>query len=149
MTRRPADVYLPRWRRGGPACLDFAVTSGLRDTVVRRSATDGTTAVCAYEDIKRSHLGTELACQSEGLTFIPVVVEADGGGWGPAAHKTWNQLAKHMSTMTGEDDSKIVVRLLQSLGLVLHRENARAIIRRLPMSTTQADVQMLAAAAGC
>ena len=27
--RRPADVYLPRWRRGGPAAVDFAVTSGL------------------------------------------------------------------------------------------------------------------------
>ena len=26
--RRPADVYLPRWRWGGPACLDFAVISG-------------------------------------------------------------------------------------------------------------------------
>ena len=54
-----------------------------------------------------------------------------------------------MSTMTGEDDSKIVVRLLQSLGLVLHWENARAIVRRLPMSTTQADVSLLTAAAGC
>eukprot|EP00666_Eupelagonemidae_sp_cell4sb_P002635 gene2635-biopygen4211 len=27
--RRPADVYLPSWRLGRPACLDFAVTSGL------------------------------------------------------------------------------------------------------------------------
>ena len=23
--RRPADIYLPRWRRGGPAALDFVV----------------------------------------------------------------------------------------------------------------------------
>ena len=28
--RRPADVYIPRWRLGPPAAWDFAVTSGLR-----------------------------------------------------------------------------------------------------------------------
>ena len=28
-SRRPADVYIPKWRRGTPAALDFAVTSGL------------------------------------------------------------------------------------------------------------------------
>eukprot|EP00973_Karenia_brevis_P024501 3379831-Karenia_brevis.AAC.1 len=32
--RRPADVFLPRWRAGPPAALDFAVTSGLRPDVV-------------------------------------------------------------------------------------------------------------------
>ena len=32
--RRPADVYLPRYRRGAPACLDFAATSGLRRSVL-------------------------------------------------------------------------------------------------------------------
>ena len=39
--RRPADVYLPRWRRGAPAALDFAVTCGLRGDIVSRSALDG------------------------------------------------------------------------------------------------------------
>ena len=75
-----ADVYLPTWRRGGPTALDFAVTSGLRDNIVRRSAVDGAVAASSYEDLKRSHMGTEATCQSEGLTCIPVVCEADGGG---------------------------------------------------------------------
>jgi hypothetical protein len=147
--RRPADVYLPRWRRGGPAALDFAVTSGLRSDIVRRSAVDGSSAVSAYEDVKRSHLDTAASCQAEGLTFIPVVCEADGGGWGPAAQKTWNELAKHKSALTGEDVSKVAVRLLQSLGLVLHRENARAIIRRFPNNASRDDEALLAAAAAC
>ena len=38
-SRRPADVYLPRWRQGVPAALDFAVTSGLRDSVTSSEET--------------------------------------------------------------------------------------------------------------
>ena len=46
--RRPADVYVPRWRHGVPACLDFAVTSGLRREVLSRSAADSRAALIDY-----------------------------------------------------------------------------------------------------
>ena len=75
--RRPADVYLPRWRRGTPAALDLAVTSGLRRDLVERSAEDGSIAVKLYEDYKRTYLDTEAACQEEGIMFIPLICEAD------------------------------------------------------------------------
>ena len=130
--RRPADVYLPKWRRGAPAALDLAVTSGLRSDMVEKSAEDGTSAVKAYEDFKRSHMQTEAICQEEGVTFIPLICEAVGGGWGPAANAVWNLLAQNKSTLTGETVSITVTHLLQSLGLILHRENARAILRRTP-----------------
>ena len=86
VNRRPADVFLPKWRRGAPAALDLAVTSSLRKDLVAKSAKDGSSAVKAYEDHKRSHLDTETICREEGITFIPLVCEADGGGWGPSAH---------------------------------------------------------------
>ena len=119
--RRPADVYLPRWRRGGPAALDFIVTSGLGEDRVRRSSVDGSSAVCAYEDFKRTYMDIGAACQAEGIAFIPVFCEADGGGWGPAAHKTWNELAKRKCLITGEREFTVAVQLLQNLGLILHR----------------------------
>eukprot|EP00973_Karenia_brevis_P008728 1180392-Karenia_brevis.AAC.1 len=78
-TRRPADVYLPRWQRGLPAALDFAVTSGLRADNVASSARDPLTAVRAYEDFKRTHNHTQSDCETAGITFIPMVVEAAGG----------------------------------------------------------------------
>ena len=131
-SRRPADVYIPRWRRGLPAALDFAVTSGLRNDIVNKSAVDGSVATTEYENFKRTHLNTEDKCKEEGITFIPIICEADGGGWGPAAHKVWSVLAKQKAILAGEQDSTIVSRLLQSLGLILHRENARAILRRSP-----------------
>jgi len=115
-----------------PAALDFAVTSGLRESIVSDSAIDGTSATQAYEDYKRSYLDTERLCEAEGIQFIPVIVEAHGGGWGAQAHKLWNELAKRKAALTGELESTVACELLQSLSIVLHRENARAILRRWP-----------------
>ena len=149
INRRPADVYLPKWRRGAPAALDFAVTSGLRNDMVNKSAEDGSSAARAYEELKRSHMDTEAICQEEGITFIPMVCEADGGSWGPAAHQVWSELAKYKSVLTGEHSSIIATRILQSLGLILHRENARSILRRPPRSATCYSDELLAASAAC
>ena len=133
--RRPADIYLPRWRRGTPAALDFAVTSGLRVDLVSNSAQNCSAATEAYERLKCSYLNTEEICREDGITFIPVICEADGGGWGPAAHKIWNELAQTKALLSGEQNSIIANRLLQSLGLILHRENAIAILRRFRIDT--------------
>ena len=147
--RRPADIYLPRWRRGIPAALDLAVTSGLKRDMVHRSAEDGSAAVTAYESFKRSYLDTEATCQENGLHFIPIICEADGGGWGPAAHSVWSELAKHKSVLTGEQNSTIATYLLQSLGLILHKENARAILRRSQNNTSGDLRELLAASTAC
>ena len=117
--------------------------------MVDRSAEDGSYATKAYEDFKRSHLQTECLCQEEGITFIPMICEADGGGWGPAAHKVWSVLAKQKSIISGETDSIIVSRLLQSLGLILHRENARSILRRSPGNTDRDISELLATSVYC
>ena len=144
--RRPADVYIPRWRRGAPAAFDLAVTSGLRPDMVARSAVSANAATLAYKDFKREHLDTQQLCQQEGITFIPMIAEADGGGWGPEAHKVFNELAKLTSSMTGEPESLVANHILQSLCLTLHRENARAILRRRPCPTSREGLAALNAA---
>ena len=83
--RRPADVYLPRWRSGPPAALDFAVTSGLNQDVINASAVDSEAACRIYKDRKKSYRDTFSNCQQEGFTFVPMIVEAVGGGWGKEA----------------------------------------------------------------
>ena len=118
--------------------------------MVNRSAEDGTAAVTTYEAFKRSYLDTETTCQEEGLNFIPIICEADGGGWGPAAHAGWSELAQHKSVMTGEQNSITSNHLLQSLGLILHKENAQAIQRRSNINNTNEDFrEILAASAAC
>ena len=75
-------------------------------------------------------MDTEQICKDEGISFIPLIFETAGGGWGPAASAVLNEIAKHKSTMTGETVSVTASRMLQTLGIILHKENARAIIRR-------------------
>ena len=68
-----------------PAAFDFAVTSGLRDECLHTAATDADAHLLQYEDFKRSYLATDAQCNDEGMSFIPMVVDACGGGWGPEA----------------------------------------------------------------
>jgi hypothetical protein len=130
--RRPADVYIPRWRGGPPAAWDFAVTSGLRADVLPDSVVDPDAALTRYEDFKCSYKDTESLCRNNGFTFIPMVIEAVGGGWGKAARRVWSELAKTSALATGElqTESVSAVLLRQRLSMTLHRENARACLRR-------------------
>ena len=129
--RRPADVYAPRWRNGVPVALDFAVTSGMRADLLAASATAPQTAVERYEEQKRQFLDTAQACSAAGVTFIPMVVEAHGGGWGQAARRAFATLAKRAADATGDDPAQVATEHAQRLSLLLQKENARAVLRRL------------------
>jgi hypothetical protein len=142
--RRPADVYIPRWRRGAPMALDFAVTSGLRSAAsITATLQNADATIRDYEDLKNSYLDTRSACAGDGFSFTPMVAEAVGGGWGPSAVKVFIELAKTKSLMTGEPKNKILSHLYQSLGLIIHKENARAILRRSPRKRDKSSRQRL------
>ena len=57
------------------------------------TAADGGRATLDYEVRKCQHQNTLQTCSSEGLQFLPLVVEGCAGGWGPTATKTWHQLS--------------------------------------------------------
>ena len=98
--------------------------------MLSESAADPTAALIAYKGFKEGHLNTKTACAANGITFIAMVVDACGGGWGPQACAVWKELAKTTALATGEVASSVSMRLSQSLSLVLRRENARAVLRR-------------------
>ena len=131
--RRSAGVFVPRWRSGAPAAWDFAVTSGLRADLLATSAAEGggDAAATRYEEQKRLHLDTARCCSEAGLTFIPMVCEAHGGGWGREARRAFAVLAKRAADATGDDAALAADQLAQRLSISLHRENARAVLRRL------------------
>ena len=137
--RRPADVFIPRWDLDGSAALDFAVTSGLRTNQLEQTAADGLSSLTSYEAIKDSFKDTAAHCASEGITFIPMVAEAHSGAWGPRANKVWIRLGKALSMLSGESAALEALRVRQNLGLSLHWETARAILRRLPAYIIPAD----------
>ena len=105
--RRPADVFVPRWRNGVPAALDFAVTSGMRADMLVHSAASPEAATQRYEERKRQYEETATRCARQGVTFVPMVLEAHGGGWGLGARRAFAVLAKRMADATGEDAAMV------------------------------------------
>ena len=61
----------------------------------------------------------------------------------------WTELAKKTALANGEfeSESSSAVSLLQKLSLTLHRENARAVVRRLACPTSPAVGEALSIAA--
>ena len=135
--RRPADVYVPSALRGRPTALDFACTSGLRADTTHGAIADPEGVLTAYEQFKRSYkapgeqLSTEALCSQQGIDFVPMVAEAHGGSWGPAARKILDAVAKHASATSTEEPETVSLHIAQRLSCSLQRESARAILRRL------------------
>ena len=96
------------------------------------SVMDSQAVLTMYEDFKESFKSTSTQCQQSGLSFIPMIMEASGGGWGKQARRVWTELAKKHSLAMGElmSDTNSATQTLQRLSIILHRENARAILRR-------------------
>ena len=138
--RSLADVYIPRWRGGPPAAWDFAVTSGSRLDALVDSVRDPAAALTKYDDFRCSYQDTKSQCQAQGISFIPMVMGAVGGGWGRSARGVWSELAKINALATGELETESIcaVMLLQRLSMTLHRENARAVMRRMEHMGDQA-----------
>ena len=130
--RRPADVWFAAWRGGPPAAVDFAVTSGLRADAVSKAASDPAAVWGSYEDYKRQYLGTEDLCEAQGFKFFPFIIEAHGGGFGPVARRVLAEVARAGAAREGEEVEAQASSLLRRMSVSVHRENARAILRRLP-----------------
>ena len=130
--RRPADVYIPRWHGGIPAALDLAISSGLRSDALRASAMDGSSHAKAYAQRKKSFLDTSRQCAEQGLTFVPMVLEAHGGGWGAEARRVLSTLAHKTAAITGEMPSVVSERHAQQLSVLLQKKNSRAVLCRQP-----------------
>ena len=81
-----------------------------------------------------------------------MIVEGAGGGWGDDAQNVWRALARAVAVNTGQNTATTSADLYQSLSLILHREGARAVLRRLcgtdtPASTVLASAHTALAAA--
>ena len=59
-----------------------------------------------------------------------MVVEAHSGAWGGSAKQVWKAIASKVSVVSGEGAELELERGLQMLALTLHKETARAVLRR-------------------
>ena len=139
--RRPADVFIPRALGGTPAALDFACTSGMRAETLREAASHPEGILSDYEEYKKSFKApgeadsTGALCAQVGLAFFPMVMEAHSGGWGKAAREVLDAVARHVSASWYGEAEVESLRIAQRLSCSLHRENSRAVLRRLQEPT--------------
>ena len=58
-------------------------------------------------------------------------MKTHGGGWGRDARHAFAVLAKQVADATGEEAAKVAAQHAQRLSTLLHKETARAVLRRL------------------
>ena len=129
--RRPADIWVPRGMHGGGEAFDFAVTSGLKSGHLGQVIKSPELVFSQYEATKRQHLSTEDVSKAAGFRFSPLVLESHGGGMSQLTRRFVSWLAGAVAATRGTDEDREALRIAQRMSATLHREGARAILRRL------------------
>ena len=104
----------------------------MRSDYLQNVPDDPTRIFEQYEALKRTHNQTDQDCEAAGFDFTPMVVEAHSGAWSTTAKRVWDMIAKAQSASWNEDGDVSSLRIAQRLSIALHRENARAVLRRVP-----------------
>jgi 3-deoxy-D-arabino-heptulosonate 7-phosphate (DAHP) synthase len=86
-------------------------------------------AAADYDAKKRSFLDTERLCQTQGVTFLPMVMETTGA-WSQEAAKVLFLIAKAVGVRTGRTAKEELQLILQASAVCVRRANARACLRR-------------------
>ena len=132
--RRPADVWVPRGKQGGPEALDFALSSGMRANMYRQAA-DASSVFFVLREIRTGqacYKNTEAGCAEAGLHFTPMILEAHGGGWSNIFCDVLGWIASTAAAVHHQDPGQVSFRIGQRISSTLQRENARAVMRRFP-----------------
>ena len=132
--RRPADVWLPRGSSGKGEALDFAIPSGLQPELFHPVAETPGLVLHRYDGMKRSFKETAASCEAAGFKFVPLVVEAHGVGWGPTIRFTVDWISRVQSACQHNEVASVSLRIAQRISCTLHKENARAVLRRAAVS---------------
>ena len=126
---RPADVLLPNWIAGQDAALDVTVVNPCQAaTVIGAATTAGHALSHAYT---RKMRGAADACQQQGVTFLPIVVESFGG-WHEAAVREVERLGAALARQSGQEEEEAVRHLWGKLGMLLQRGNVAILANRVP-----------------
>jgi hypothetical protein len=129
-------VWLPRGDDNKSEALDFAITSGLRSDVFRACRSNPEEVFDQYSQFKCEHLNTALSCESAGFRFVPLVFEAHGGGWNAAVRAILDRIAREAAAQQREPLASVSLQTAQRISVALHREDARAVLKRTPPRTT-------------
>ena len=120
---RPADIYLPNWKRGQgrPAALDVTVISTLQSLTLNQSSSVQGHALMVGEERKRAKHAE--ACHAVGVSFIPLVAESIGG-WSEEAAQTISEIGRLQGQRLGIPPAETTRHLFQRCAISLWKGNA-------------------------
>ena len=58
-----------------------------------------------------------------------------GGGWGNDGQMFWNKCASAIAAATGEQPHAVAEHIYQNMSIIIHKDGARAVLRRLQGAT--------------
>ena len=133
---RPADIFLPNWKRGRPAALDVTVISTLQQLTLRGAAcTQGHALLVGEERKMAAHAES---CRAVGVSFVPLVIETLGG-WSKGAADALTSIGRLLGQRLGIPPSESTSHLFQRCAISLWRGNATLWFRRLPVRPPMVD----------
>ena len=133
---RPADIYLPNWKRGQPAALDVPVISTMQQLTQARAASTQGYALHVGEERKMA--AHAEACRSVGVHFVPIVAETLGG-LSEVAIDTIRSIGRLQGERLGIPPPDSTRHLFQRLAISLWKGNATLWIRRQPTRPAAMD----------
>ena len=133
---RPADLYLPNWKRGRPAALDVHVISPMQQLTLSSAASQPGHAL--QVGVERKMAAHAEPCHEAGVGFVPMVVEALGG-WSDIASTTIGDIGRLQGQRLGTSQAESIRHLFQRLAVCLWKGNAQLWIHRQPSSPPTID----------
>jgi hypothetical protein len=120
---RPADLLVPNFSLGKAAAFDFVVASPLvQQNIAAAGAIDVVDAAAIVK-----HTNNDAKCDALGWKCVPLAVDTYGR-WGSEAHASFSSIASHLAIKTKTSLAAATNSIYSSLGIVLARFNARAIL---------------------
>ena len=130
---RPADVLLPNFLGGRDVALDFTVISPLTPENLNGAVVAENRAVAAVTKAEYlKHVKYDDKCNKNNWEFKAMAVSTYGV-WGGEARELFNSVIMHIMNQVGLSKSVATSFVYNWLGIVIARENAQAILAKLPI----------------
>ena len=128
--RRPADMLLRGFAPSGrDAALDFTVTSPLSDEHLHRARVADAVISATSVAEARKHSENDAVCKGLKWQCMPVAVNVYGG-WGKESLVTLDRIVAAIASATQEKKAAASSFVFNTLGVVLARANATALLAR-------------------
>ena len=124
---RPADVFIENWVDGRKIAFDVSVVSPVQDAILHRAADSAAAAIEMRKASKNSQHFDH--CRSQGIAFMPLVVETFGG-WDGEAVKLLKDMARQCARRWGRNGADEIKHFFQRMSVALQRGNASLLVER-------------------